>query len=57
MIEKLKPCPFCGSDSLYIPENPVFDYYVRCNNCQSRSNSFENAERAIEAWNRRTNDD
>lgn len=58
MTEKLRPCPFCGSDSLYIPENPVFDYYVRCNNCGSRSDSFfTNAESAIKAWNMRANND
>lgn len=57
MVEKLKPCPFCGSTSLYVPENPEFDCYIRCENCECRTDRFMNIDSAIKAWNRRANDD
>jgi Lar family restriction alleviation protein len=57
MTEKLKPCPFCGSTSLYFPDKPVFDYFIHCDNCGCNTDSFTNAESAIEAWNRRAKEE
>lgn len=66
MIEvKLKPCPFCGGKARYFRtqtlEGPM--HKVRCTNfdgCQMRelqTQSFYRKEQAINAWNRRADDE
>lgn len=56
--EKLKPCPFCGSEA-FLRQTPAFefnefDFYVSCSNCRAMiDNIYGTEERAIEAWNRR----
>jgi Lar family restriction alleviation protein len=64
--EKLKPCPFCGSDR--IPtifhrdmkpiENPEADYRLRhyflcCSGCTAQGAILPNKQHAIDAWNTR----
>lgn len=65
---ELKPCPFCGSDDLYI----TFDYgdndistVVFCNSCKVSVKVEENdqegfndvtVKKAAKAWNRREED-
>lgn len=59
---KLKPCPFCGGKAYYkyiIPINKVV-----CKNCGATPYVFsdeyevmDSKYRAIEAWNRRADDD
>lgn len=44
---KLKPCPFCGSEKLYIY---VFSEGIRCDNCGAK---IIDKEDAIDRWNRR----
>jgi len=63
-MTKLKPCPFCGGEAEL--SSGKFDgketSYVLCTKCGSRGEFFSvspkyaSAERAIEAWNRRTGD-
>lgn len=56
MSEKLKPCPFCGSNDVEIVES--FDgLCVLCGNCEATSNDFGKIEDAIKAWNRRATDE
>lgn len=62
IMEKLKPCPFCGGDgalTVHISEKTVFG---SCWTCGAKGSairykghpSAEDAEKAIKAWNRRT---
>ncbi len=61
--EKLKPCPFCGSEG-YVYKSEGFggdmDYYPRCRteNCIGNNGwvKFETEQEAIKAWNRRPNE-
>jgi len=54
---KLKPCPFCGSNDVFIIELPYVDgntHIVKCANCETygpRWNSSD--EEGIKAWNKR----
>lgn len=64
MTEQLKPCPFCGGNNMDIEEFTIdfaFDigYIIRCRDCGCTLKSIENnsEQKAIEAWNRRANDD
>lgn len=62
---KLKPCPFCGNEAAL--SSGQFDgketSYVSCKTCGGRgkffyvSSKYASAERAIEAWNRRVQDE
>jgi Lar family restriction alleviation protein len=67
--KKLKPCPFCGCDNLYIidrEENSGYESIgIFCNGCKQtvflEENEWEGnnritREKAIEAWNRRWKD-
>ena len=64
MTEKLKPCPFCGA----IPDikrlhlsNHKISFSIVCfnTNCfvKPMSEWFNTEEKAIEAWNRRANNE
>lgn len=62
-MEKLKPCPFCGSKAK-ICGHPKFrnapDYYdIECTNlkCGVIMLTDLNAQEAIKAWNRRADDE
>ena len=50
----LKPCPFCGSDEIYITwyeQNKK--YSIGCNNCPVDMFGYETDEEAAKAWNKR----
>lgn len=73
MSKDLKPCPFCGGKSkikhemsndywLDVPVT-IIHFFVKCKKCGAISKKFKisekyiAAEKAIEAWNRRANND
>lgn len=59
---ELKPCPFCGEkvflygfeDYKDIDRKSTPYYYVKCGNCGATVWGDEDKEKAVEAWNRRT---
>ena len=54
MKEKLKPCPFCGSEDIIIARGPVCGFCATCKSCIARSAYFDCEGQAIKAWNDRT---
>lgn len=59
-MDKLKPCPFCGSNAIVIANNYRHNqttFCVKCNNddCRVIPVTYEYSEmnNAIEAWNKR----
>ena len=62
-MEDIKPCPFCGSKSLY---QFIYPYkrkpglrgcYVKCNKCGSCTGSYETIDDARDAWNKRESEE
>ena len=53
-MEELKPCPFCGGEA---EDFGVDVFWVTCKNCHIGTESFDTLQEAIEAWNRRANND
>ena len=58
MTEKLKPCPFCGSVAplLFAPEHYGAPRVVMCD-CGAQGALSYSKKEAIDAWNRRTNNE
>ena len=57
-MDKLKPCPFCGGDNLYVDgyeHGAGTRWRVVCLSCMGMvdSGTVQQKHRAIEAWNRR----
>lgn len=53
-MDKLRECPFCGSEAVL--EKPMEDYpncLVRCKECRVSTAWYAKLEDAIAAWNRR----
>lgn len=65
MSEKLKPCPFCGGEAVVECHDEDYgdDWIVSCINldgeCEITPHTkfYETKQEAIEAWNRRSNQD
>ena len=61
MMDKLKPCPFCGgAATVYVDPDATRDsvgrlwaFYVVCDRCCAMSGTTFSKEKAVEAWNRR----
>ena len=57
---KLKSCPFCGGSEAYISSNYMGESFVRCPSCGAIVYGSDNIrmseKQAIEAWNRRVNE-
>jgi Lar family restriction alleviation protein len=51
MSEKLKPCPFCGSDAVHF--RTVISDYVSCDNCGNGTAGYSTKQKALKAWNKR----
>lgn len=53
---RLKPCLFCGSESVRIMEHfpPGCNFFVQCMGCSSKAGWRYTKGEAIKAWNRRT---
>lgn len=57
MSENLKPCPFCGSRSVYAEQIGRGGYFnVRCGNCLANIPLSGSRGTAVSAWNRRAID-
>ena len=55
-MTELKPCPFCGGEARLIEaECGTTIHAVECVLCQAKIGWFDEKERAIEAWNNRSN--
>lgn len=46
---EIKPCPFCGSEDLYVRDNS--GHYVACKNCDAYGPYGKDDEEAIQLWN------
>ena len=56
MSEKLKPCPFCGSEDVELKRYGKL-FGVECNHCYQPSWSYYTTKRkALEKWNSREDD-
>lgn len=53
MIDKLKPCPFCGGIALLEREPETLAMYVECYECLSKTHSVSLGQKAMELWNKR----
>ena len=64
-MDKLKPCPFCGSDKVEKTTKQGWGISkydrsrIECKNCGIRTRQFEEYEKVTveEFWNRRVNND
>ena len=64
-MSKLKPCPFCGGESIMRHRPTALNVfsYVACTRCGATgkeiqiSSEYASDDKAAEAWNRRANDD
>lgn len=60
-MDKLKPCPFCGGEAAI--RNLHDEWWVECDMTRGwcevipRTWSYDTKEEAIEAWNRRADND
>ena len=55
--DKLKPCPFCGSEVVYgyINSKGGDIIWITCQNCEMEIRQYYNKKSLFEVWNRRTN--
>lgn len=58
MVEKLKPCPFCGgaAEMQCGDGHDIWPYYVMCVECVAEADRCKRQEDAIAAWNHRAPD-
>ena len=52
-MNDLLACPFCGSNKVQL-DTDVTDFCAWCRECDFTSRFYNNKEKAIAAWNRRT---
>lgn len=64
MLNKLKPCPFCGGEATlqrYFDTYEEIAFYVTCSGefCEvsPTTNDFRTEQEAIEAWNQRAEEE
>ena len=55
MMNELKPCPFCGATNVSHWIGDFGDHVVSCHVCFAQGSPTKTEEKAIAAWNRRTN--
>ena len=56
MTDELKKCPFCGSEA-ELNFQELYGYFVSCPKCLARSRALMRKQNAIDAWNRRANNE
>ena len=60
MAEELKPCPFCGGGAVVreipLKSKKLARYYPICYRCMTSGDNYMTYEEAVNAWNRRTNE-
>lgn len=54
-MTELKPCPFCGGEATIFDHDHA--YWATCLKCEAEIMMQGSYLEAIEAWNRRANDD
>lgn len=60
-MDKLKKCPFCGCDRIFVATYEYDDYgdktyyKAECNECETETGFKVSKCEAIAAWNRRAN--
>lgn len=52
-MNKMKPCPFCGSGLIMQCIDTPF-YYIACDNCGNKTMLHNSQTEAIESWNTRS---
>jgi len=52
-MEKIKPCPFCGSKKVVVCRTNPDACWIRCENCGADACSDAVRKKAIAIWNRR----
>lgn len=55
-MTELKPCPFCGGEAELIDKYEGV-FWIICKGCLCESGFVKTKEEAINAWNRRADDD
>lgn len=53
MTDKLKPCPFCGSEKVSLDNESGFCIQCKDNECCTEGPYSKSEEAAIEKWNKR----
>lgn len=64
-MSEIKPCPFCGGEDIIVRPAPkpfLGDYkrtykFAQCRYCLARTGEYGTEPKAIEAWNRRVQDE
>lgn len=57
-MNELKPCPFCGGTDIECVDFHKADmWFVQCENCYATFPSFDTEDEAIEARNRRVDNE
>ena len=54
MSDSLKPCPFCGSNNIYLYKACGVccdDAWLECLECGTKTKAFRDVDEAIDAWN------
>lgn len=59
-MNKLKPCPFCGGEDIYLAANTIkadngihSDFYYFCGDCMAEGSVADTENNALLAWNKR----
>lgn len=53
--QSIKPCPFCGWGTII--NGGLLNYRCQCNACGATTKGYPTWEMAMEAWNRRVDND
>lgn len=54
-MEKLEPCPFCGTEDIELDKTDGGYFWVKCNECGCQLWGENTSKLAIGIWNKRAN--